>query len=488
MSGIVSDNQGRSSGLVKSGATTYDDDKLQSNIALLGFKTAVNGSLAKYNLQDQIIDEYEDATGIDAGASTNEILESGVYFGGATSGPTGATSTDTSVSGYTTLVLSAASGNIVVPSSGNVDILVVGGGGSGGSDYAGGGGAGGLIYKPSHALTAQTYAWVTGAGGTGSGDADSGNNGADSTWTDASASVEFTAKGGGGGGSEALYLTGGQAAGGSGGGGTYSARTGAAENQSGESGDSATYGFGFAGGDSASGNRGGGGGGAGAVGADGSNTQLTTTGAGGVGKDYSAIFGTAVGDSGWFAGGGGGGSGGAAYQISGAGGNGGGSAGGTYSVEESSAGQANTGGGSGGCGENHATSSGAGGTGIILLRYADDTFVAAGADLTLQSTDTTAMAEPDYADMVILMENSSGTATINTDIKGYISKDSGSTFTEGTLVDEGTWGTNKKIYAFHDLDISAQSGTSMCYKITTHNQSAGSKETKIHATSIGWKA
>jgi len=28
----------------------------------------------------------------------------------------------------------------------------------------------------------------------------------------------------------------------------------------------------------------------------------------------------------------------------------------------------------------------------------------------------------------------------------------------------------------------------MCYKITTHNQSAGSKETKIHATSIGWKA
>jgi hypothetical protein len=48
------------------------------------------------------------------------------------------------------------------------------------------------------------------------------------------------------------------------------------------------------------------------------------------------------------------------------------------------------------------------------------------------------------------------------------------------------WGTNKRILAFHDLDISAQSGTAMCYKITTHNQSA-SKETKIHATSIGWR-
>ena len=29
--------------------TSYDDNKLQSNIALLGFKTPVNGSLAKYN-------------------------------------------------------------------------------------------------------------------------------------------------------------------------------------------------------------------------------------------------------------------------------------------------------------------------------------------------------------------------------------------------------------------------------------------------------
>ena len=97
MSGIVSDNQGRSSGLVKSGVTTYDDDKLQSNISLLCFKTAVNGSLAKYNLQDQIIDEYEDNSGIDGGASTHETLTGGaistVYkklvFTKATSGSAG---------------------------------------------------------------------------------------------------------------------------------------------------------------------------------------------------------------------------------------------------------------------------------------------------------------------------------------------------------------------------------------------------------------
>ena len=89
--------------------------------------------------------------------------------------------------------------------------------------------------------------------------------------------------------------------------------------------------------------------------------------------------------------------------------------------------------------------------------------------------------------MVTLIENSTGTATLNTDIKGYISRDSGANWTQGTLVDEGSWGTNKKVLAFHDLDISSQpSGTAMCYKITTHNQGA-SKGTKIHATSIGWK-
>jgi hypothetical protein len=107
-------------------------------------------------------------------------------------------------------------------------------------------------------------------------------------------------------------------------------------------------------------------------------------------------------------------------------------------------------------------------------------------NLTLQSTDTAAEAAPTKADMVMLMEDTAGTATINTDIKGYVSRDSGATFIEGTLVDEGDWGTNKRILAFHDLSFTGASGTAMCYKITTHNQSA-SKETKIHATSIGWK-
>ena len=108
--------------------------------------------------------------------------------------------------------------------------------------------------------------------------------------------------------------------------------------------------------------------------------------------------------------------------------------------------------------------------------------------MTLQSVDATAQSVPSTADLIMLIEDDAGTATLNTDVKAYISRNSGSTFTQGTLVDEGTWGTSaKRIVAFHNLDISSQSsGTSVCYKIETLNQSA-SKQTSIHAVSHGWK-
>ena len=35
-------------------------DKMQTNIALVAFKAATAGSLAKYNLQDQIVDEFDE--------------------------------------------------------------------------------------------------------------------------------------------------------------------------------------------------------------------------------------------------------------------------------------------------------------------------------------------------------------------------------------------------------------------------------------------
>ena len=465
---------------------TYDDNQLQSNVAMLGFKVAVNGSLTRYNLVDQSIDEFYDTSGIDASASTNEsrvASGSNFYYWGATgSNPTGGDSTDTSVAGYTTHVFTTSRA-LTVGGSGDVTMLVVAGGASGGSDYAGGGGAGGLIYKATHALTANTYDAVIGAGGAGVTGSSLGNSGVDSTWTINGGAQEFIAKGGGAGGYSSTDTA---VDGGSGGGQGYNTAAGGASTQSAQAGDSGTYGFGFAGGagSSAPDYNSGGGGGAGSVG-DGNLTARS--GNGGTGKDYSAIFGTVVGDSGWFASGGGGGATTNGNTQQGTASAGGGTAGATLSVGSDAA-TDNTGGGSGGGASDTAgKSSGDGGSGVILVRYADDAFLTIG-DLTLQSTDVTAVAEPDFGEFVTLIENAYGTATLNTDIKGYISRDSGTTFTQGTLVDEGTWGTNKKVLGFHDLDISSQpSGTSMCYKITTHNQSASSKETRVYATSIGWR-
>ena len=68
-----------------------------------------------------------------------------------------------------------------------------------------------------------------------------------------------------------------------------------------------------------------------------------------------------------------------------------------------------------------------------------------GGNATLQSVDTTAVdGAPTKADLIMLVENFAGTATLNTDIKGYISRDSGTTFTQGTLVDEGSYATSTK--------------------------------------------
>ena len=43
---------------------------IKDDIALLGFKIAANGTLAKYNLVDQTVDAFEDSSGIEASAST----------------------------------------------------------------------------------------------------------------------------------------------------------------------------------------------------------------------------------------------------------------------------------------------------------------------------------------------------------------------------------------------------------------------------------
>ena len=66
-----------------------DTTGLQDDIALLAFKTQANGSLARYNLVDQSVDAFEDASGVDASASTNEARNASNYYYGvsSTAGP-----------------------------------------------------------------------------------------------------------------------------------------------------------------------------------------------------------------------------------------------------------------------------------------------------------------------------------------------------------------------------------------------------------------
>jgi hypothetical protein len=59
----------------------------KADIALLAFKTQANGNLARYNLVDQSVDAFEDATGVDAGGSTDATRDSsGKYYSGASIG------------------------------------------------------------------------------------------------------------------------------------------------------------------------------------------------------------------------------------------------------------------------------------------------------------------------------------------------------------------------------------------------------------------
>jgi hypothetical protein len=233
------------------------------------------------------------------------------------------------------------------------DVLMVAGGGAGaGCWHGGGGGAGGLLYYTNQSLSGQKTIKVGDGGYQNGGQPGSWSNGFNTEFTGLT-----TVIGGGRGGTD-CSKPGPGSNGGSGGGATaYSSG----------SGGSGTSGQGNSGGNGRSGrlpngyNVGGGGGGAGGAGYNEDNG-----GHGGVGLDYSSVFVTTYGDSGWFAGGGAGG--GFGQQAGGNGGNGGGGNGSSGSGN-AQAGLPHTGGGGGGEGDSSGTRARGGGSGIVLIKY-----------------------------------------------------------------------------------------------------------------------
>ena len=206
-SGATIANSGTATGFPE-----YDDSVVQSNIAMLGFKVAVNGSLTRYNLVDQSIDEFFDTSGVDASASTNErrvASGSNYYYDGATTVTPTVTEdaddsgTDGDYSWYK-WTDTAGTGSYNTNTTQDHEWLVVAGGGGGGGGNHGGGAAGGG-YRTGTTLSligGNTYTVTVGAGGAG------GASGANNTGATGSESIlsgtgitTITSTGGGGGGS-----------------------------------------------------------------------------------------------------------------------------------------------------------------------------------------------------------------------------------------------------------------------------------------------
>jgi hypothetical protein len=451
------------SGAVPSGAlTNVDLSKLEYNQAILAFKIASSNQLAKFSMVDQVIDEYQDATGIDAGASTNESA------GGATT----AKYYDASVPASPSTVVKSYTGanqTFVVPSGVTTINFIAWGAAGGGGRASGIGGGGGFIEGDVTVTAGETLNVKVGGGGVyadnGGGSTQGGGGGGTGIYR--SSTVLAIAGAGGGG-----QSNGGAAGKGGAGGGTTGGTAGV------YSGTAATGGTQSAGGTPGTG------GGSGSLNQGGNAADAAATdGTGG----YNG-GGKGDGDNAsWTAGGGGGGYyGGASGGVAGSYGSGAGGSSltaGTNTQAAASTGVvANAGHANYQSGTGNGATEASGQHGAAVIKYTGVTV----SNLTLQSVATTAESAPTTADLVVLIEDNAGTATINTDIKAKVSRDGSAFSGYVTFVDEGDWGTNKRILVARNIDISGiATGVAMKYKIETLNQSA-SKETRIHATSLAW--
>lgn len=122
--------------------------------------------------------------------------------------------------------------------------------------------------------------------------------------------------------------------------------------------------------------------------------------------------------------------------------------------------------------------------------YTDDMcFYVLGAttydNLTLISEPRTAAATPTTSRLSVFAE-AVDSITINTDLKGYVSEDDGSTWDEVTLAEVSTVGTGDDediIQYSGDETLTAGSGTTMVWKVVTDNN----KHVRIHAVGQRWR-
>jgi len=104
-------------------------------------------------------------------------------------------------------------------------------------------------------------------------------------------------------------------------------------------------------------------------------------------------------------------------------------------------------------------------------------------NMTLQSIAFVAASTPQDARLVIFEEDVSS-ITLNTDIKGWISRDGGTTWSQVTLANEGNYQSPRRVLAgIVDLvPQPVQSVYNVKYKVTTHNN----KNLKLYGASLSW--
>ena len=396
----------------------------KDNVSLLGFKMASTDSLVKFNMKDGIIDAFKDQTGIDTGNSTNLTYDATTdYYTGFQNTTTTHTFSYTgSDQTYTTPA------NTV---SGDVKLFGANGAGIGHGDQ----GEGGFVQAVIPLSSATSYTVVVGKngadsqgsalayGGGGYGNWQSSTQGAGCsallTGTDAFANDAPTRN-------RALLVAGG-------------------------GGGSSHYHFGCHGSSQAFG------------GDVQSNGSAGNGGNGGTGGNQSYMFGASG-----PAGGGGGYNGGAAGNTNpGGGGSGSNFVHGTATSTASNTGRASS-------SDSEEPGHDNGYVKIVSTQQA-------ALDITMISNGFTAQAAPSTIRAVVFEEDIDS-ITINTDLKLYVSRDGGTNWGLVTLTDEGDYETGKQIW-IGQADVSSQpSGTSVKYKITTHN----TKQLRVHGVSVLW--
>ncbi len=489
-------------------SSSINFDREHFNVALLGFKMAVNENLTVFNLVDGVVDEFHDESGTDEGEGTNDnyCATSDLYSNSTPAAisagftTTSITEPDTSTTGTNPSIGSGQMGTFTVPfGMTSADIKVWG---AGGTDYGGAGG-GGYAEGTLAVTQGQSVKVLSGEGGQkeSSGIASAFLNGGK---TGGSSSPQ-----------QGLYGSGGGLAGvfsvdlvplsapqysaptayvvaGSGGAGGYSngGCGGAGGGLTGDAGNSQT--------EQTNRNEGGGSPVTEASGGGGDQEQggqggEAPNGAGQNGSLFAGGFGFVPaaapggGGAGFYGGGGGSGAGNAPGPY---GSGGGGSS--YYSHPQITSGSteegaAEEGGGTaisgyvGGTNEAGAQGTGegeAGEDGYVLI-----------TGTKLVAASTTIVSEPFAAGTVpttsriVVFEENIDTPTLNTDIIASISRNGGSNFTTVTLADSGyvTGASGQRILTGQATISGQPSGQSMRWKLALANN-----QVKIHGVSLSW--